>query len=135
VKERELSALRRTLEAEILERQEQIRAVEILLNRIRRENGTLIEGPVLTVTNGHHRRVRGTLKAAKTAVDAVTSPFTRSELLSKIEEINPALAGKIKPEALRMVIRTLIKDGLMAETEGVSSETGDVLYRNYALVE
>jgi len=130
LKERELLAEKRVLEAEILERQEAIRAVEILLSRIRQQNGTVPLAGVTTTplsTNGH-KRVRGTLKAAKDAVDTLPRGFGRADLFKKIEEINPSLAGKIRPEAQRSTIRTLLKDGWMF-VESEATETAEATYR------
>ncbi|HXL79354.1 MAG TPA: hypothetical protein VN951_00645 [Pyrinomonadaceae bacterium] len=142
MKERELLAEKRALEAEILERQEQIRAVEILLNRIRQQNGQspmqaamsgILPAAGLAAANGH-KRVRGTLKAAKDAVDTLPQGFSRADLFKKIEEINPSLAGKIRPEAQRSTIRTLLKDGWMF-VESEATETTEATYRGTILIE
>jgi hypothetical protein len=136
VKERELLTEKRVLEAEILERQEALRAVEILLNRIRKQAGADVAPNSLTAShqdddhsNGH-KRVRGVLSAAKVAADAIGGEFTRSELFQKIDEIRPALAGKISAESQRSTMRTLVKEGWVFDDNRVSEKTGERLYRS-----
>lgn len=139
MKERELLAEKRVLEAEILERQKALQAVEVLLNRIRQQNGVspahgATLGSLSPGSNGNGKRVRGTLKAAKRAADALSEPFTRSELIAKIEQDNPALAGKISPAAQRSTIRTLLKDNWIVVTEE-ATETTEAKYKGFGLRE
>lgn len=136
MKERELLTEKRVLEAEILERQEALRAVEILLNRIRKQTGADVAPNSFTAShpdsdhqNGH-KRVRGVLKAAKLAADAIRGEFTRSELFQKIDEMRPALAGKISAESQRSTMRTLVREGWVFETDNVSERTGEKIYRS-----
>lgn len=135
MKERELLAEKRVLEAEILERQEALRAVEILLNRIRRQSGADAALPSLTTPppenqNGHKTRVRGVLKAAKLAADALAGEFTRSQLFKKVEEMRPALTGKVSAESQRSTMRTMVKEGWVFEADNVSELTGEKIYRS-----
>ncbi|HEU4510753.1 MAG TPA: hypothetical protein VFR78_21160 [Pyrinomonadaceae bacterium] len=135
MKERELLAEKRVLEAEILERQEALRAVEILLNRIRKQSGAELAPTSFTAShpdNDHlngHKRVRGVLKAAKAAAYALSGEFTRGQLFKKVEEMRPALAGKISAESQRSTMRTLVKDGWILETDNLSEITGEKIYR------
>ncbi|HKO62711.1 MAG TPA: hypothetical protein VJV03_16210 [Pyrinomonadaceae bacterium] len=140
MKIKDLLAEKRVLESEIAKRQAELQAVEVLISRAREREGLPPVADSLSASSpdtngtGKQPRVRGTLKAAKQAVDHFPGPFTRSQLLSKIEELNPSLRGRIRPEALRMSMRELIKIGWMAPVENeVSEETGEALYRNYAL--
>lgn len=137
MKEKELLTEKRVLEAEILERQKALQAVEVLLNRIRQQNGmspaqVATAGSVSPGSNGNGKRVRGTLKAAKRAADALPDAFTRSELFAKIEQDNPALAGKISPAAQRSTIRTLLKDNWIVIVEE-ATETTEAKYRGFGL--
>jgi hypothetical protein len=132
LKIKDLLSEKRVLETEIAERQEALHAIEVLIGRIRRQEGHPPEAvPSLDTSqnNGIHRRTRGTLKAAKQAVFHLPGTFTRSQLITKIEELNPALAGKIKAEAQRSTLRTLATERLIELLEDVSEETGEVLYR------
>lgn len=54
--------------------------------------------------------------------------FTRSDLIRRIEELNPSLAGNISPEAQRSTLRTLAKDRLIEPTE--KEENGEAIYEN-----
>ena len=137
MRERELLAEKRVLEAEILERQKALQAVEVLLNRIRQQNGlTPTSGAVVTDFSmrmgGNGKRVRGTLKAAKKAAQALDGPFTRAELFVKVEQDNPALAGKISSSAQRSTIRTLLKENEIVVTDE-ATETTEAKYRGFGL--
>ena len=104
MKEKELLTEKRVLEAEILERQKALDAVEVLLVRLRNRNGAgpdSVGASVSSSVEGNGKRVRGTLKAAKKAADSLDGDFTRDQLFAKVEADNPALAGKISPEAQR----------------------------------
>jgi hypothetical protein len=128
LKEKELFALKRTLTAEIAERQKYLDAVDVLLDRLHQQNGTgtLDAGTAITsAAEGNGRRVRGTLKAAKKAVDSLAADFTREQLFAKVEADNPMLAGKISPEAQRSTMRTLIKEGwIFVSDEGLGTYHG-----------
>lgn len=118
MKERDLVAEERALEAEILERQQELQAVRILLNRIRKKDGQPpLDTTLIHPNNGNapHKRVRGTLKAARNALPFVGEEFGRAELFQMVENLNSSLVGRIKPEAMRMVIRTLIDTGKIKE--------------------
>lgn len=129
MKERELLAEQRTLRAEIAEREEALRAVDILLSRIRQNNG--LGASDFGSDRAVQKRVRGTLKTAKSAVDMFNEkPFTRSGLQSLIEDMNPTLAGKIRPETMRSTIRTLMDHGWIDQLDEVSEKTGEVQYRS-----
>jgi hypothetical protein len=134
VREKELLSEKRVLEAEILDRQEALRAVEILLNRIRKQCGVdaapLTPSPPNNQQNGHKQRVRGVLKAAKLAADALAGEFTRSQLFKLVGEMRPSLAGKISAESQRSTMRTMAKEGWVFETDGVSTRTGEKIYRS-----
>jgi hypothetical protein len=138
LKLKDLLSEERVLETEIAERQEELRAVRLLIRRERQREG-LPETITPTIphgsSNGKQRRTRGTLKAAKLAIDNSDLPveFTRQQLFKKIEEANPALAGKISAEAIRGTMRTLISEGFIKLIDGrVSEETGEALYRQRA---
>lgn len=130
MKEKELLTEKRVLEAEILERQNALQAVEVLLNRIRQQNGlSPVIGPTMSARmGGNGKRVRGTLKAAKKAADAFDQPFTRADLFAKIEQDNPSLSGKISAAAQRSTIRTLLKETEIAIVEE-GTETTEAKYR------
>lgn len=138
VKLKDLIAQKRVVESEIAERQEELRAIEVLINRQRQREGlppdtvVLTNPPYATDNNGTHKRIRGTLKAAKQAVTVLsaTNPsFTRSDLFGKVEDLNPGLAGKISPEVQRSTMRTLVKESYIVPTENVSEISGEALYR------
>ena len=134
LKERELLAEKRVLEAEIAERQVALNAVEILLNRIRQQSGTASpDSPVVPAGRSEDgKRVRGTLKAAKRAAESFDEPFTRAGLFAKVETANPGLAGKISAEAQRSTMRTLLKEGwIFVASE--ASETSEATYRTVRL--
>ncbi len=134
MKEKELLAEKRVLEAEILDRQEALRAVEILLNRIRKQSGIdaapSTAPPPTSQQNGHKQRVRGVLKAAKLAADALAGEFTRSQLFKKVEEMRPALVGKVSAESQRSTMRTMVKEGWVFEADNVSELTGEKIYKS-----
>ena len=136
MKLKDLLSEERVLETEIAERQEELRAVRLLIRRERQREGLPEEiNPTIPhgSSNGKQRRTRGTLKAAKTAIDTdLPIEFTRQQLFNKVVERNPALAGKITAEAIRGTMRTLIKEGFIEPTDNVSEETGDVLYKQVA---
>jgi hypothetical protein len=137
LKEKELLTEKRVLEAEILERQNALQAIEVLLNRIRQQNGlSPVIGPTMSVVSarmgGNGTRVRGTLKAAKKAAEEIDGPFTRADLFARVEQDNPALAGKISPAAQRSTIRTLLQETRIAIVEE-ATETSEAKYRGFGL--
>lgn len=135
VKLKDLVSQKRVVESEIAERQEELQALEVLINRQRLREGLPPEPGSLLVSTSNNgdgerqRRVRGTLKAAKQAVFGFVIDFTRADLFQRIEADNPTLVGKISPEAQRSTMRTLVADGYMEPTEE-NSEDGEALYRN-----
>jgi hypothetical protein len=128
LKEKELFALKRALVAEIAERQKYLDAVDVLLDRLHQQNGTgalSAEAASATRDGGGGKRVRGTLKAAKKAAESLEADFTREQLFAKVEADNPALAGKISPEAQRSTMRTLLKEGcITVENEALGTYRG-----------
>lgn len=128
MKEKELLTEKRVLEAEILERQKALDAVEVLLARLRQQTGTGTPDTGAAIAGsaeGNGKRVRGTLKAAKKAADALEADFTREQLFAKVEADNPLLAGKISPEAQRSTMRTLLKEGwIRLENEALGTYRG-----------
>jgi len=113
------------LEGEILERKKALDAVEVLLARLRQQNGagsveTSVRMGGAAESNG--RRVRGTLKAAKRGADSLGGDFTRDQLFARVEADNPALTGKISPEVQRSTMRTLLKEGwISVENEALGT--------------
>jgi hypothetical protein len=129
LKERELLTLKRTLAAEIAERQKYLDAVDVLLDRLHQQNGTgTFPGDAALTSSAaatSGKRVRGTLKAAKKASDSLEGTFTREQLFARVEADNPALAGKISPEAQRSTMRTLLKEGwIFIENEALGTYRG-----------
>jgi len=127
LKEKELLTEKRVLEAEIVERQKALDAVEVLLSRLRSRNGTGPDSVGATLPSsgeGDGKRVRGTLKAAKKAADSLDGEFTRDQLFARVEADNPVLAGKISPEAQRSTMRTLLKEGwIFIDNEALGTYT------------
>ena len=122
MKLKDLLAEKRVLDTEIAKLQKERDAVEVLINRQREREGIPPEaelsfGPAYSSNgDGKQRRTRGTLKAARAVLLSLPEEFNRQQLTEKIEEDYPALVGKIRPDAIRGVLRTLTDDGTIKES-------------------
>jgi hypothetical protein len=129
MKLKDLENQRKTVENEIAARHEELKAIDVLI-AAQRKRENLPPDPSIVSNNGtgeKQRRTRGILKAAKAAA-ANLEEFTRSELFEAVEAEYPALAGKIKPDAQRGSIRTLLADGLIETTD--RKQEGETIYKS-----
>ncbi len=136
MKLKDLLAQKRIVESEVAERQEELQALGVLINRQRLREGlapeTLISNPPYISNNGNNgrqKRARGILKAAKCTLPIMVDSFTRTQFFNAVEMSNPDLEGKIRPDAMRGTLRVLIHDGAIEPTDDVSEVTGEALYR------
>ena len=136
MKLKDLASQRRVVEGELAELQKELQALDFLINRQRKRDGLpedlslAAAGVSENGTGEKQRRTRGTLKAAKTAATELPE-FTRSELFERIEVNSPNLAGKIKAEAQRSTIRTLIEMDFIEVTD--REIEGETVYKSLKL--
>jgi hypothetical protein len=125
--ELEVQELKSQLEADYKKKSE---AIEIVLGMLRSKNGNTPAKPTPanSSTPSRHRssntvkgkRVRGVLSTSRLVLKDLPTPFTRIELLAKLEEVRPDFTGKVTADSLRNTLNRLAEEGVIEVVEEAS---------------